>query len=103
MIRYTAKIILANAIRMLLEDNLQGCTVDSSDRSEAVVTLEVARDDVTIHGDKGAIKEQIEDSIGVRVVSVHILEARCEYCDSNAPHRCECVLSADTDDQEEAA
>lgn len=103
MIRYTAKIVLRNAIRALLEDNLQGCTVDSDDRSEAVITLEVTRDEVTLHGEKGAIKEQVEDAIDARCQVLQILHAQCLDCNSCAPHRCECVIAeGHTDDQEAA-
>lgn len=99
MIRYTARVVIANAIRAALESSDIG--VDGTDRSEAVVTLEVSRDDLTELGEKGAIKEQIEDCADIRVVSVQVLHARCEECYSCAPHRCECVLAEGwTDDQE---
>lgn len=101
MIRYTARVLIANAIRAALDHTDIG--VDGTDRSEAVVTLEVSRDDLTALGEKGAIKEAIEDHADIRVVTVQVLQARCEECGSAVPHRCECVWSEGwTDDQDVA-
>lgn len=102
MIRFTAKVAIKGVARAYLEE-LTGCNVDGNDRTDAVVSLEVDREAIAMHNEQGAIKEALEDDTDIRVMSVQILDAQCTECNSQAPHRCECVAAGDWTDDQEAA